>query len=156
MLIKPKAQERRMAENKETIQKEEVARESKRDAVEHEGIVHIYTSFNNTIVHITDMAGNTISRFSGGMITKQDRLKANPTVAMFVAKRAAEKAKEIGMTSLYVKVKAQTGSIAPGPGAHAAIKSLSREGIKVISISDVTNVPRGGPKAKGGRRGRRV
>ncbi|MEM4271460.1 MAG: 30S ribosomal protein S11, partial [Candidatus Pacearchaeota archaeon] len=54
------------------------------------GIVHIYTSFNNTIVHVTDLAGNTIARISGGMATKQDRLKANPTVAMFVAQRVAE------------------------------------------------------------------
>ncbi len=123
---------------------------------EHEGIAHIFTSFNNTIVQITDMAGNTISRVSGGMVTKHDRLKANPTVAMFVAKRAAEQARETGITSLYIKIRAKTGSTAPGPGAHAAIKSLSREGFKVISIVDTTKVARGGPKAKGGRRGRRV
>ena len=134
----------------------ETKQEQQKEAPEREGTAHIYTSFNNTIVHITDLAGNTISRFSGGMITKQDRLKANPTVAMFVAKRAAEKAKELGINALYVRIKAQTGSIAPGPGAHAAIKSLSREGMKIISIVDITNVPRGGPKKKGGRRGRRV
>ena len=123
---------------------------------ERTGIAYIYTSFNNTILHITDLAGNTIARVSGGMVTKHDRLKANPTVAMFVAKRAAEKAKEIGINSLYIRVRAQTGSPGPGPGAHAAIKSLSREGFKIISIVDVTKVPRGGPKKKGGRRGRRV
>lgn len=121
-----------------------------------EGIAHIYTSFNNTIVHITDLSGNTISRISGGMVTKHDRLKANPTIAMFVAKRAAEQAKDVGIKSLYVKIKAQTGSIGPGPGAHAAIKSLGKEGLKIISITDVTKMPRGGPKKKGGKRGRRV
>lgn len=121
-----------------------------------EGIVHIFTSFNNTIVHITDLAGNTISRISGGMITKQDRLKANPTVAMFVAKRAAEKAKELGIKNLYVKIKAKTGNTSPGPGVHSAIKSLSKEGFRIISISDLTAVARGGPKKKGGKRGRRV
>ncbi|MBI2630479.1 30S ribosomal protein S11 [Candidatus Pacearchaeota archaeon] len=120
------------------------------------GIAHIYTSFNNTIVHITDLAGNSISRTSGGMVTKQDRLKANPTVAMFVAKKSAEVARDAGITSLYVRIKAQTGSTAPGPGAHAAIKSLQKEGFKIISIIDVTCVPRGGPKKKGGKRGRRV
>jgi small subunit ribosomal protein S11 len=119
-------------------------------------IAHIFTSFNNTIVHITDVAGNTISRISGGMVTKHDRLKANPTVAMFVAKRAAEKAKEFGITDLYIRVKAKTGNTSPGPGAHSAIKSLSKEGFKILSIEDVTKIPRGGPKAKGGRRGRRV
>lgn len=126
---------------------------SEKDA---EGIAHIYTSFNNTIVHITDLAGNTISRISGGMVTKQDRLKANPTVAMFVAKKAAEIAKTTGIASLYVKIKAKTGENSPGPGAHAAIKSLQKEGFKIISIVDVTAVPRGGPKKKGGKRGRRV
>lgn len=120
------------------------------------GIAYIFTSFNNTIVHITDLSGSTISRISGGMITKHDRLKANPTVAMFVAKRAAEMAKEQGIASLYVRIRAKTGSQGVGPGAHAAVKSLGREGMKIISIVDTTRVPRGGPKKKGGKRGRRV
>jgi len=121
-----------------------------------EGIAHIYTSFNNTIIHITDLSGKTIARISGGMVTKHDRLKANPTVAMFAAKRAAEIAKDSGLTKLYVKIRANTGSPGPGPGAHAAIKSLQKEGFKIISIIDVTKMPRGGPKPKGGKRGRRV
>lgn len=120
------------------------------------GIAYIYTSMNNTIVHITDLSGSTISRISGGMMTKQDRLKANPTVAMFVAKRAAEIAKTVGIKNLYVRIRANTGSTGPGPGAHAAIKSLSKEGFKIISIIDTTKVARGGPKKKGGKRGRRV
>ncbi len=120
------------------------------------GIAYIFTSFNNTIVQITDMAGSTISRISGGMVTKHDRLKANPTVAMFVAKRAAEVAKEIGITSLFVRIRAKTGNTGPGPGAHAALKSLTREGFKILSIVDTTRIPRGGPKVKGGKRGRRV
>lgn len=123
---------------------------------EREGIAHIYTSYNNTIVHITDLAGNTIARVSGGMVTKHDRLKANPTIAMFVAKRAAEIAKDTNIKNLYVRIKAKTGSTSPGPGAHAAIKSLSKEGFRIISIVDITSVPRGGPKVKGGKRGRRV
>lgn len=120
------------------------------------GIAYIYTSFNNTIIHITDLSGNTIARVSGGMVTKQDRLKANPTIAMFASKKAAEQAREAGITELYVRIRAQTGSTGAGPGAHAAVKSLGREGIKIISIVDTTRVPRGGPKKKGGRRGRRV
>jgi len=123
---------------------------------EREGIAYIFTSFNNTIIHITDLSGKTISRVSGGMVTKHDRLKANPTVAMFAAKRAAEIAKDAGITSLYVKIRAKTGSPGPGPGAHAAVKSLQKEGFKIISIIDVSRVARGGPKPKGGKRGRRV
>ncbi|MCX8193963.1 MAG: 30S ribosomal protein S11 [Candidatus Pacearchaeota archaeon] len=129
--------------------------EKKIDSV---GIAHIYATYNNTIVHITDLAGNTISIVSGGEITKHDRLKANPTVAMFVAKRAAEKAKELGIKALYVEVSGKGGKLAPvpGPGANAAIKSLAREGLKILNITDVTPIPRGGPKPKGGKRGRRV
>jgi len=138
-------------EAKETRIKKEA--KPKREGV---GIAYIYTSFNNTILHITDLAGNTITKVSGGMMTKHDRLKANPTVAMFVAKKAAEDAKDVGISSLYVRIKAKTGSPAPGPGAHAAVKSLSREGLRIISIADTTKIPRGGPKVKGGRRGRRV
>jgi len=126
------------------------------DKKEREGIAHIFTSFNNTIVHITDLSGSTVSRVSGGMVTKHNRLKANPTIAMFVAKRAAEQAKDAGIISLYVRIRAKTGNPAPGPGAHAAIKSLGKEGLKIVSIVDVTKAPRGGPKKKGGKRGRRV
>ncbi len=131
-------------------------KKEKKRVEEAPGIAYIFTSFNNTIVHITDLSGQTISRISGGMITKHDRLKANPTVAMFVAKKAAEMAKEQGISSLYVRIRAKTGSTGVGPGAHAAVKSLGREGMKIISIVDTTRVARGGPKKKGGRRGRRV
>lgn len=123
---------------------------------ERAGIAYIFSSFNNTIIHITDLAGHTIVRVSGGMVTKQSRLKANPTTAMFVAKRAAEQAKEVGLTSLYVRTRAKTGSTGVGPGAHAAVKTLAKEGLRLISIADSTRVARGGPKKKGGKRGRRV
>ncbi len=120
------------------------------------GIAYIYSTSNNTIIHITDMAGNTISRISGGMVTKHSRLKADPTIAMFAVKKVAERAKDLGITSLYVRVRAKTGSESIGPGAHAAVKSLDKEGFKIISIVDTTRVARGGPKKKGGKRGRRV
>ncbi|MFZ5955086.1 MAG: 30S ribosomal protein S11 [Nanoarchaeota archaeon] len=120
------------------------------------GIVHIYTSFNNTVAQITDLAGNTIGRVSGGLITKHDRLKANPTIAMFIGKRIGEFAKDKGIESLYIRIKAQTGSTGMGPGAHSVVKTLTKEGFKILSIAEVTAIPRGGPKKKGGRRGRRV
>ena len=129
---------------------------SEKENREIEGIVNIYTSFNNTLVHVTDMSGRTISRVTGGMVTKHDRLKANPTIGMFIAKRISEQLKEIKVNSLFVRIRTKTGNPAPGPGAHAIIKSLSREGFKILNISDTTRIPRGGPKKKGGRRGRRV
>jgi len=120
-----------------------------------EAVVNIYTSFNNTIVHVTDMSGKTLTKVTGGMVTKHGRLKANPTIAMFIAKRVAENLHETGIGSLYFRIRAKTRNPAPGPGANAIIKSLSREGFKVLNILDTTRFPRGGPKKKGGRRGRR-
>jgi small subunit ribosomal protein S11 len=119
-------------------------------------IINIYTTFNNTIVNLTDLSGKCIARVTGGMMTKQDRLKANPTNALFIAKRIGEIAKEKKINSFYVRIRAKTGNTSAGPGAHACVKSLIREGFKIINISEVTKMPRGGPKKKGGRRGRRV
>ena len=62
----------------------------------------------------------------------------------------------LGITSLYIRTKAKTGATGMGPGGHAAVKALGKEGFKIISILDTTRVARGGPKKKGGRRGRRV
>ena len=148
------------SEVKETDKKKEVKEEVK-DVVKKErkeriAILNIYTTFNNTIMILTDMAGNTIAKFTGGQSTKQNRLKANPTIAMFIAQKISEEAKDNGITGFYVKIRASTGQNNPGPGAHAAIKSLTRAGFKILSIMDTTRVPRGGPKKKGGRRGRRV
>jgi len=123
---------------------------------EQTGIVSIYTSFNNTIAQITDLAGNTIGRVSGGQVTKHNRLKANPTIAMFIAKRIIELAKDYDIKNIYIRIRAQTGSSGMGPGAHAVVKTLTKEGMKILSISEITKIPRGGPKKKGGRRGRRV
>jgi small subunit ribosomal protein S14e len=145
-------------EEKEIIEESEERKEAlrKKEKEEKIGILNIYTTFNNTIINLTDLAGNTIAKFSGGQSTKQSRLKANPTIAMFVAQRISEEAKDNGITGFYVRIRAETGQNNPGPGAHTAIKSLTRAGFKIISIMDTTKIPRGGPKKKGGRRGRRV
>lgn len=123
---------------------------------EHEGIVHIYATFNNTLAQLTDLAGNSLGKVSGGLVTKHNRLKANPTIAMFIARRIGDFAKEQSIKSLYVRVRGQTGSTGVGPGANAIIRRLGKDGFKIISIADLTRVARGGPKKKGGRRGRRV
>lgn len=142
--------------NEEIIEELEGRKEKKERAKDEKiGIVYITSSSNNTIVHITDLAGNTISRISGGMITKHSRLKSNPTIAMFAAKRAAERAKDLGFTKLYIRMKGKT-RLGTGPGAYAVVKSLGKEGFEIISILETTKNPRGGPKVKGGRRGRRV
>jgi small subunit ribosomal protein S11 len=130
-------------------------KEIKNKQKDAEAVVNIYTSFNNTIVHITDMSGKTITKITGGMVTKHGRLKANSTIAMFIAKRIDENIKDLGIRSLYVRIRSKTGNPVPGPGAHAIIKSLTRAGYRILNILDTTRFPRGGPKKKGGRRGRR-
>ena len=137
------------------IEEPKIENSKTKEKKSYEAVVNIYTSFNNTIVHVTDMSGTTITKVTGGMVTKHNRLKANPTIAMFIAKRITENIKDLGIKSLYVRIRAKTGNPAPGPGANAVIKSLSREGFKILNILDTTRVPRGGPKKKGGRRGRR-
>lgn len=124
------------------------------------GIAHIYSSYNNTIIHITDITGTeTISKASGGMVVKQDRLESSPTAAMMAAKKAAEAAIEKGITGIHVKIKApggHNGPSTPGPGAQAAVRALSRMGLRIGVIEDVTPVPHDSCRKKGGKRGRRV
>lgn len=142
--------------DKEEKTEEKQEFEKRKEKKERIGVLQIYTTFNNTIINLTDLSGRSVSKFSGGESTKQDRLKANPTIAMFIAQKIAEEAKDNGFTGFYVKIRAGTGQANPGPGAHAAIKSLTRAGFKILNIMDTTRTPRGGPKKKGGRRGRRV
>lgn len=149
-------EEKELEETEEELEKGEEKSSVRKKEKDVEAVLNIYTSFNNTIAHVTDASGRTIAKVSGGMVTKHSRLKANPTIAMFIAKRISENMKEKGIRSLYVRIRAKTGSTGPGPGANAIIKSLSREGFKIINILDTTRVPRGGPKKQGGRRGRRV
>lgn len=147
------------AESNEESEKTEANPEvkEKEDKIEVvPGIAYVFGSYNNTIVHITDLSGSTVTRISGGMVTKHSRLKANPTTAMFVAKRAAEFARDAGINALYIRTRGKTNSPGIGPGAHAAVKTLSKEGFKILGVLDTHRVPRGGPKKKGGKRGRRV
>jgi small subunit ribosomal protein S11 len=124
------------------------------------GIAHIYASYNNTIIHITDITGTeTISKASGGMVVKSDRMESSPTAAMVAAKRAAEGALDKGINAIHVKIKAKgghNGPTSPGPGAQAAIRALSRMGLRIGIIEDVTPLPHDGCRKKGGKRGRRV
>jgi small subunit ribosomal protein S11 len=124
------------------------------------GVAHIFSSYNDTIIHITDISGTeTLAVASGGMMVKSDRMESSPTAAMMAAKRAAEMARDKGIGGLHVKVRApggHNGPHNPGPGAQAAIRALSRMGIRIGLIEDVTPMPHGGCRKKGGKRGRRV
>jgi len=124
------------------------------------GMAHIYASYNNIIIHITDVTGSeTVALASGGQMVKSDRLESSPTTAMAAAKKAAELALDKGIQGIHVKIRApggHNGPTNPGPGAQAAVRALSRRGLRIGLIEDVTPLPHGGCRKKGGRRGRRV
>ena len=124
------------------------------------GIAHIYSSYNNTIIHITDITSTeTLAMISGCQVVKSHRLESSPTAAMVAAKRAAETARDKGITGVHIKIRApggHNGPMTPGPGAQAAIRALSRIGLRIGFIEDVSPIPHGGCRKKGGRRGRRV
>ena len=122
-------------------------------------VAHIYSSFNNTIVHITDITGaETIARYSGGMSVRTGREKPGPYAAMQSASAAADELRGKGFTIIDVKIRAPGGNRAksPGPGAQAAIRTLTRAGLRIGRIEDVTPIAHGNMRKKGGRRGRRV
>lgn len=110
------------------------------------GMVHIQASFNNTLVYITDLEGNTLSwATAGGMGFKGSR-KSTPYAAQVAAKKAAQDAKDMyGMKSVDVFVKG------PGPGREAAARALA-DFFKVTSITDATGIPHNGCRAEKERR----
>ena len=124
------------------------------------GLVHIFASYNDTIIRITDITGaETVAVSSGGQMVKASRLESSPTAAMLAAKKVAEEAREKGITAVHVRVRApggHNGPHNPGPGAQAAVRALSRAGLRIGIIDDITPLPHGGCRKKGGRRGRRV
>ncbi|MFH0832634.1 MAG: 30S ribosomal protein S11 [Candidatus Aenigmatarchaeota archaeon] len=123
------------------------------------GIANIYSSMNNTIVHITDLTGaETVAFASGGMVSDKDMNKGKPFTAMKVARKAAEKAIPQGITTLHIRIRAPGGikSKIPGQGAQPAIRALVRSGFRIVSIEDVTPISHDTCRKKGGRRGRRV
>lgn len=128
-------------------------------ADDKKGIAHIFASYNNVLITVTDATGaETIAKCSGGMMVKSDKDKGGPFAAMAVAQKIAEQVKEKGFMTLDIRVRGYGGNKArsPGPGAQAAIRGLARNGIMVGRIEDVTPVPHDGARKKGGRRGRRV
>ncbi|PSH00915.1 MAG: 30S ribosomal protein S11 [Nanohaloarchaea archaeon SW_7_46_7] len=123
------------------------------------GLVHIYSSFNNTQVHITDGTGaETLARVSAGMVTDKGRLQGQPFPAMKAAKQAVEEAMEKGIEKVDIQVRAPGGQKMkiPGKGAQPAIRAISRSDLEVGNIEDVTPIPHDSCREKGGKRGRRV
>eukprot|EP00163_Fabomonas_tropica_P032361 TRINITY_DN806_c0_g1_i1.p1 TRINITY_DN806_c0_g1~~TRINITY_DN806_c0_g1_i1.p1 ORF type:complete len:150 (-),score=58.25 TRINITY_DN806_c0_g1_i1:457-906(-) len=123
------------------------------------GVAHIFASYNDTFIHITDLSGReTLVRVTGGMKVKADRDEASPYAAMMAAQDVAARLKELGITALHIKIRATGGNRTktPGPGGQAALRALARAGMRIGRIEDVTPIPTDSTRKKGGRRGRRL
>ena len=115
------------------------------------GIIHIYASHNNTIMLLTDMTGaECLAKCSGGMITKAQHKEGAPYTAMKIAESLAAKTREKGIDEVIIKVRGQGGnrSSSPGKGSEAAIRSLTRNGVRIRAIENVTPVPHDGCRKK--------
>ncbi|XP_028451262.1 small ribosomal subunit protein uS11 [Perca flavescens] len=118
------------------------------------GVCHIFASFNDTFVHVTDLSGKeTICRVTGGMKVKADRDESSPCEGV-----AQVRTKTHTHHTLHIKLRATGGNRTktPGPGAQSALRALARSGMKIGRIEDVTPIPSDSTRRKGGRRGRRL
>ncbi|AKJ94306.1 MULTISPECIES: 30S ribosomal protein S11 [Thioalkalivibrio] len=103
-----------------------------------EGVAHVYATFNNTIITITDRQGNTISWATSGGSGFRGSRKSTPFAAQIAAERAGTTAAEHGVKNLDVMVRG------PGPGRESAVRALNNAGFKITNISDVTPIPHNG------------
>lgn len=123
-----------------------VSRKKKEKKTVHEGQVHIQATFNNTIVTISDLRGNTVSWASAGGLGFKGAKKSTPYAAQTTAETAAQKAMDYGLREVHVYVKG------PGVGRESAIRSLGNLGLRVKSIKDVTPIPHNGCRPRKTRR----
>ncbi|MGI9257042.1 MAG: 30S ribosomal protein S11 [Salinispira sp.] len=123
------------------------ARKKKDKKTIFEGKIHIQATFNNTIVTISDLNGNTISWASAGGLGFKGAKKSTPYAAQATAESAVQKALDYGLGEVHVLVKG------PGIGRESAIRSLGNMGLKVKSIKDVTPIPHNGCRPRKVRRG---
>nr|ABV22464.1 40S ribosomal protein S14 [Oxyrrhis marina] len=149
-----------MAPKKVRVEKEEEVRlgPQVREGEDVFAVAHIYASFNDTFIHVTDVSGReTMVRVTGGMKVKADRDESSPYAAMLAAQDVAARLKELGITAIHIKLRATggTGTKTPGPGAQSALRGLARAGLKIGRIEDVTPTPTDSTRRGHGRRGRR-
>ncbi len=103
-----------------------------------DGVAHIRSTFNNTVVTITDMSGNAIAWSNAGVMGFKGSRKSTPFAAQMAGKDAAEKAMEHGMRNVVVYVKG------PGSGREGAIRALNAAGLNITAINDITPIPHNG------------
>ena len=126
-----------MSEAKPAAKKPKQRRKKDKKNISH-GIVHIKSSFNNTIVTITDLSGNVLSWSSAGDVGYKGSRKSTPNAAQLAAEQATKKAMEHGVNKVDIEVKG------PGSGRETAIRSIQNMGLQVTGITDVTPLPHNG------------
>ncbi|NIT04575.1 30S ribosomal protein S11 [Candidatus Saccharibacteria bacterium] len=123
-----------------------MAKRKKTKRISEEGVVHITSTFNNTLIVVTDKEGRVVTRGSAGTAGFKGTKKSTPFAASQAAEAIARRAADLGVKRVSVLVKG------PGPGRDSAIKSLKVGGLDVTSITDVTPIPHNGPRPKKRRR----
>ncbi len=124
-----------------------MAKKKKQKRTVTKGIVHIHTTFNNTIVNITDTQGNTIVWESGGTVGFKGTRKSTPYAAQLAAQKALRRAiNEYGLQEVEVWIKG------PGAGRESALRAVFASGVKVTAIRDVTPIPHNGCRPPARRR----
>ncbi len=123
-----------------------VKRKKKLKKVGSTGVAHIHSTFNNTIITITDEHGNTVSWASGGTVGYKGTKKSTPFAAQLAARQAAEKAIQQGLKEVKVIVKG------PGVGRESAIRALRAAGLEISDIKDATPIPHNGCRPPSRRR----
>ncbi len=114
--------------------------------VDPEGVVHIHSSFNNTIITVTNNKGDTISWASSGTIGYKGSKKSTPFAASIATEKAVKEAMNLGMRAVEIWIKG------PGSGREAAIRSVQAAGMKITAIKDVTPIPHNGCRPRKKRR----
>ncbi len=125
-----------MAQNVRPTRRTTAARKTKRTVSSAQ--VHIFASFNNTIVTVTDQSGNTLAWGSSGSAGFKGSRKSTPFAARLAAEQAMKSAQSMGVQEVDMIIKG------PGPGRESAIRAIQSTGVKVRSISDITPVPHNG------------
>lgn len=110
------------------------------------GIVHITATFNNTLISVTDMDGDTICQDSGGSVGFKGSRKSTPFAAQRAAEKAARTAMRSGLREVEIRVKG------PGSGRESAISAIQQAGLRIASIEDVTPIPHNGCRPRKRRR----
>ena len=120
-------------------------RKKRKQSVVH-GIAHIQATYNNTIVTLADLAGNVITWSSAGRVGFRRPKKSTPYAAGIIVRDALDRAKEVGLKNLDVRVQGV------GSGREAAVRALAAQGMNILSIKDVTPIPHNGPRPRKPRR----